>query len=39
VRRHFGHGHAIDGQTINQLDSVFSLESDFTAELKQTTGA
>jgi hypothetical protein len=25
-------------QAINQLDSVFSLESDFTAEVKQTTG-
>jgi hypothetical protein len=24
-------------QAINQLDSVFSLESDFTAEVKQTT--
>jgi len=26
-------------QAINQLDSVFSLESDFTAEVKQTTGS
>ena len=25
-------------QAINQLDSVFSLESQFTAEVKQTTG-
>ena len=25
-------------QAINQLDSVFSLESEFTAEVKQTTG-
>jgi hypothetical protein len=25
-------------QAINQLSSVFSLESDFTAEVKQTTG-
>lgn len=26
-------------QAISQLDSVFSLESDFTAEVKQTTGS
>lgn len=26
-------------QAINQLSSVFSLESDFTAEVKQTTGS
>jgi hypothetical protein len=26
-------------QAINQLGSVFSLESDFTAEVKQTTGS
>jgi hypothetical protein len=26
-------------QAVNQLDSVFSLESDFTAEVKQTTGS
>jgi hypothetical protein len=26
-------------QAINQLDSVFSLESNFTAEVKQTTGS
>ncbi len=25
-------------QAVSQLDSVFSLESDFTAEVKQTTG-
>ncbi len=29
---------AILQQAINQLDSVFSLESEFTAEVKQTTG-
>ena len=29
---------AILQQAINQLNSVFSLESEFTAEVKQTTG-
>ena len=26
-------------QAVSQLGSVFSLESDFTAEVKQTTGS